>query len=590
MPLISRLRNDWSLWLFPLLYALASWRAYGDLGLLDNAHIVGGLWSDPIQQTWFLSYWQWAVTHTHVATWTSLMDHPLGINLLDNTSFPLLGILFVPLTSAFGPVAVLGLLFRLALFLSSLSAYFVLRRLVPSRIGAGIGGLIYGFGPALAADGQNWMHLTFMPLPPLMLYLLYRGLTDNVHSWRNGLLLGGLTVIQCLIEAEVALETLLAGALTAVAFGAVSSMHGSIGMRELNRFVRIAGGFLAAALVPLLALSLLILDSRGSFHGRLFPVHSGGYAPVDTLLPNPTNYLSSLTGIKVPAYPFISSSSNGAYVGVPILLAFAATGFQLRAQAFVRVAVAFTLICWVLTLGNYLARMNETVTSIPLPFYLISRLPLGGSLDGARFVPFVDLGLAVVLAAGIAALIKSKRLLVGRLAGGAVIVLGIVLGAPASGLASDSVAKYAPFQAASTAVERHIPRGGVVLTLPYSNGGPIESLLWQALAGMRYEMLGGYAIRQLPPGYPAYGYPELSQAQVSCLLMAGPASTRGSTCQSVRAVRPQLRAFVRRWHVSAILVQVQRGDGTMLRFLDRLYRSHGRSGSMDVWTTGLRSP
>jgi len=149
-----------------------------------------------------------------------------------------------------------------------------------------------------------------------------------------------------------------------------------------------------------------------------------------------------------------------------------------------------------------------------------------------------------------------------------------------------SVDAFAPKDVASPAIEHLIPRGGVVMTQPYSNGGPIEAMLWQAAAGMRWKAMGGYAIRKSPPGYPAYGYPPIAQTTVACLLMAGAPASRGATCQSIPAATRVLRGFVKRWDVSAILVQAVPGDADMFKLLDGLYPRHAHSHSMYVWATG----
>jgi hypothetical protein len=587
MARIDPLRRDWTLWFFPLVYVIAAWRIYGNLGLLDNSRIVGGPWSDPVQQAWFLEYWKWAVLHAHFSAWTNLMDHPLGFDLFDNPSLPLVAIPSIPLTALFGPVATLGLLFRLAFFLSALSGFLVLRRVLATPVAAGLGGLMYAFGPSQVAWGQNWLHFTFVPLPPMMLYLIYRGVTDPAHARRHGVRLGVVTIAEALIDPEFAVEALIVAGLTLGVLLIARRTKRNVSSRDFVGFFRTGVGFATVAIVPLALLSWLILYGRAAYRGGLFALHSSGYSPVDLLLPNANNYVSSLFGLHLPDYTV--GARNGTYVGIPLIIAFAVITVRLRRQPLVRATAVMTVIAWVLTLGNYLSTQNGTVTSIPLPFSVINRLPVGASIDGTRFTLLLDLGVAVVLAAGIDALIRSARWLGARIAFAGVIAFGVALAAPVSALSAASVAPFAPFEAASRPIERVIPRGGVVLTLPYSNGGPIESMLWQTMAGMRFDIMGGYAMRQAPPGYPAFGYPELAQTTVDCLLMAGPAKNRGAPCQSLRVARRRLRAFVRQWQVSAILVQIQPREGDTIKLLNSLYETRDHDGSIYVWATGVKS-
>ena len=66
--------------------------------------------NDPFQMTWFLSYVPYALTHGLSIFHTNYIDYPSGVNLADNTSVPLLGILGWPITATLGPIADLQLL------------------------------------------------------------------------------------------------------------------------------------------------------------------------------------------------------------------------------------------------------------------------------------------------------------------------------------------------------------------------------------------------------------------------------------------------------------------------------------------------
>ena len=587
MARLERSLRDPTLWFFPLVYAVVAWRIYGNLGLLDNSRLIGGLWSDPVQQSWFLEYWKWSVINGHFSSWTNLMDYPVGFNLFDNPSLSLLAIPAVPLTALFGPIAVLNLLFRLGFFLSALTVFLLLRRVLPSRIAAGLGGMMYAFGPSQVAWAQNWLHFSFVPLPPLMLYFVYRGVTDRDRAWQHGRRLAIATVAEALIDPEFVIETFLAAGLTLVIFLIVRAVRRKVRRSDFAGLYRTGAGFTLAAVIPLGLLAGLILFGRGSYQGGFVALHTSGYTPADILLPSGSNFLTSLLRITVPDYT--TEALNGTYIGIPLIVAFAAVTAALRRVTIVRAAATMAVIAWVLSLGNYLSTGGLTPTPVPLPFNLIYRLPTGSSIGATRFTLFLDLGVAVVLAAGINAVITSRRWLALRIPLAGMIAFGVALAAPTTALSSGSTASYAPREVASASIEHLIPNGGNVFTLPYSNGGPIESLLWQSAVGMRFKMMGGYAIRELPPGYPAYGYPEIIQPAVDCLLMAGPPQSRETSCQSMSAARSRLRAFVRHWHVSAILVQLQPGDSDLLRLLDGLYRRRAHNRSVYVWRTETRS-
>jgi hypothetical protein len=69
-------------------YAIGAWLLYLPLGLVDSAHIAGAVNADQADQVWFLALADWCVVHAHLSPFTTLIDYPSGINLLDNAGMP----------------------------------------------------------------------------------------------------------------------------------------------------------------------------------------------------------------------------------------------------------------------------------------------------------------------------------------------------------------------------------------------------------------------------------------------------------------------------------------------------------------------
>ena len=114
--------------------------------------------------TWFLSWVPYALRHGLSFFHTGFLDYPLGVDLANNTSVPLLGLLAAPVTVLLGPIAAFNILLRLAFASSSASMFLVLRNWCrwPAAF---VGGLAYGFGPYMVTQGQNHLNLVFADDP-----------------------------------------------------------------------------------------------------------------------------------------------------------------------------------------------------------------------------------------------------------------------------------------------------------------------------------------------------------------------------------------------------------------------------------------
>ena len=78
---------------------------------------------------------------------TNYLDYPLGVDLANGTSVPLLGVLASPITFTLGPVAAFNILLRVAFASSAGSMFLVLRNWSRTSI-AFAGGLVFGLDRA----------------------------------------------------------------------------------------------------------------------------------------------------------------------------------------------------------------------------------------------------------------------------------------------------------------------------------------------------------------------------------------------------------------------------------------------------------
>ena len=88
------------------------------------------------------------------------------MNLAQNTSAPLLGLLTAPLTLAVSPIASVNLLLWLAFPLSAFSMFVVLRHWVRWDLAAFVGGALYGFSPYMVTQAVSALAHGIRAPPP----------------------------------------------------------------------------------------------------------------------------------------------------------------------------------------------------------------------------------------------------------------------------------------------------------------------------------------------------------------------------------------------------------------------------------------
>jgi hypothetical protein len=169
---------------------------------------------DPAIFMWFLRWVPFALGNGHDLLVSHHLNYPDGVNLMWNTSLPLPGLLLAPVTTAWGPVLSFNLLLVLAYGLSAWCAYLAIRRFAPAHLAAAVGGLVYGFSPAIRVQSHH-LHMSLAFLVPLMLLALHEILVRQRRSpWLVGTGLGLMAGAQLLIGEELlAMTALLAFAM-----------------------------------------------------------------------------------------------------------------------------------------------------------------------------------------------------------------------------------------------------------------------------------------------------------------------------------------------------------------------------------------
>jgi hypothetical protein len=466
---------------------------------------------------WFLAWPAFALTHGLNPLYSSWVDYPHGVNLMNNTAEPFLGLLFAPVVARYGAVAVFNLLMRLAFAVSGISMCLVLRRWTRWWPAAFVGGLFYELSPFMVGQSQAHLFLTFVPLPPIMVALFDELVIRRRHVVRNGILLGTVIAVQLMISGEILAMSLLAAG---CALLVLAIRHPVAARQEIKK---VAAGVAAGVA------SFVVLAGYPAWVYFAGPYHvSGPPHPLSLLekyrsLPGSLVYPTTLQHFGFGSWlakGMSLVSGNGAghehtiYLGVPLLCVLAFILVRCRRVGQVQLFAALTAGAWLVTLGLRRGPLG-------LPYELVTRLPIvNGGLD-LRYSFLMYLGASVVLAVGLDRMQREgvvggvveqrpspgidgagqgtpaglddasawRRRLLLRTGGCiGIATVGLVPLVPALPYASSPVAVPALFTASSSPVRS----GSIVLSypLPISWGGDNDqALLWQSAARMRFKLI-----------------------------------------------------------------------------------------------------
>jgi hypothetical protein len=162
-----------------------------------------------------------------------------------------------------------------------------------------------------------------------------------------------------------------------------------------------------------------------------------------------------------------------------------------------QLATALFLVSAVLSLGPHLS-IDARSTDIPMPFLIVSHVPLLNDVLPARFSLEMFACLAAMVAFGLDDMQRSSprpAWLTGRVAAGAFLAVFVVTQLPQWPYGTWSQPTL------PSAIRAAIPNENpVTLTYPYPTGFTTQALTWQMDNGYKFRLLGGYAHATNPNG------------------------------------------------------------------------------------------
>jgi hypothetical protein len=545
----------------------------GNLGAPASTSIARGV-GDGALMAWFLQWTPHALQHGLNPLFSTHMNVPDGVNVMWNTSLLLPGLVLAPVTLAFGPVLSFNLLLALGLGLSAWCAAMVFHRYVRSRVAALLGGLVYGFSPYMLAQSRGHLHLTLVFLVPLLLAVLDELLVrQRRHPLVAGAALGLLAAAQLFTGEEVLVFTAILGLAMVVVLALLfpRQLRGRVGHA-------VAGLGVAAVVFAALAAWPVWFQLTGPQHvsGDLHPVEKLATDLFGPVVPNRVQAITSDAALRVSSrFPGNLAETNG-YLGIPLVLILAFTVVRWWRTPLVRVAAVLFLLALVLSMGARLV-VGGRPTELPLPWAAIDSLPLLESAVPNRFMLLADLFAGLLLAVFVdRALTWATAPRLGALVLTGAAFLALLPRGPLGGVPVEVPAFFTGSEV------RRIPAGSVALVAPAPSAGHAAPMFWQAMAGLRFRIPGGYFVGPDPTGQPKYGANPTPLTRRMTRIRAGFPAPRLDPEE-----RAELVGDLVRWRVGTVVVGPMERPGTqatMVRFLtDLLGRRPSSTGGVWVW-------
>ncbi len=450
---------------------------------LDPTRTYGGS-ADAEQKMWFLSWPSFALTHHHNPLLSDYLNHPDGFSLLWNTTMPLLGVVLWPVTALWGAVATYNVITTAAISLAAFFAFLAIHRYVANLLTSAVGGLLYGFSPAMMAQGSGHATVVFAAatVPVALLLVDELLLRQRLRARTLGLLMGAFAVFEYFASQEFLVTECIAGVIIAAVLALMNRERTHERLAYALRALGIATALSAVALAyPIIAIQLSGPDRvRGLVHSAdIFST-----TPLNFLIPEGSEWLSPAWLSPLNSRFSGNGSEADAYIGLPLLALAVFVLIRHWRTPLVRATGMVSVIIAIFSLGPHFTPLRKSF--FPLPWYPFSRLPLLGNVQPSRMMFFVFLGLGILLAYGLSRLRERSRGLVLPALVAVIVLLPLFpkLPLPAQAITSGS------YFSSPTVAE--IPDGAVALTIPFASQAAMGPMNWQRESGMRFKLLGGY--------------------------------------------------------------------------------------------------
>jgi hypothetical protein len=361
------------------------------LWISPHGRVLAGNDDDHGVFLFILAHGERVLFHGDNPFWTGRLNAPVGVNMMANTSILALSLPMAPVTHLFGPGVSMAVLLTLGLAGTAAAWYYVLsRHLVRSRLAAWIGGLWCGFCPAMVSHANGHVNFVCQFVVPFIVWQVLR-LREPGRAVRGGVVLGLLITLQVFINEEVLLFTALTLGVFVLGYALIARTEAAAVARRFAAGLGVAGVTSGALLAGPLWWQF---TGPGSYHGQ--PFTPGEY--VTDLLSVGAFARQSLAGNGVVArWLSISATEDNTFFGVPMLVMIVVCVVLTWRSAAARATGLAGLVLLVVSMGPHL-QVGGHRTSIPLPFGLVSHVPVLDLVSVTRFAMVAATVVGVLLA------------------------------------------------------------------------------------------------------------------------------------------------------------------------------------------------
>jgi len=340
---------------------------------------------DPPVFIWYLRWVPFAISHGLNPLFTSYLDFPDGINLMWQTSVPLLGLLLAPITLTLGPIFAYNLLMTASMALAAWCAFLAFRRHVERPWAAALGGLLFGFSPYMLAQSLGHPHVGVVFICPLMLIAFQEAVLRQRRSpWRLGAVIGALAAAQLLISEELLLTQVL---VACMALAILVGLRPDQVRRRAAYVFKVLG--VAAGILTMVAVWPLWMQFFGpqAVHGTLATSNVFVTDLAGVVLPTSLQAIAPSALTAVTDRFSGSQYEAGGFVGLPLLALLVLAAVRWWRAPVVQVASMLALLAAGLSLGVTL-HLGGVTTGIPAGLLALGFLAVGRTRVG-RVTPVV---------------------------------------------------------------------------------------------------------------------------------------------------------------------------------------------------------
>jgi hypothetical protein len=516
---------------------------------------------------WQLTWPQYALLHSLNPFFSDYANYPAGVNLLWDAAMPIAAILLWPVTSTLGPLLSYNLLVTVGVALSAWTAFLLIRRYVRQPVAAGVGGLLYGFSPYMAAHAHGHVAIIVVFLTPLILLVIDEIVRVQRHRpLLLGVALALLSFAQFFTSEEVLLTTGMVVLVLVVVAAALWPQHAV-------RRVRYAATALlsAGALFALLVAWPVAFQLFGPQHFTVSPHGPNVY--VNDLLgfwvPTEVQWIAPRRLLAISAKFTGNAAEWNSYVGVPLSLLLVFSVVRHWHNDWVRLSALAGAIVAILSLGITLHVGGSVKTWLPvftlaLGFLLVPsiparalvlltfalwlalwRMPLVENVLPARLMLYGYLFAGLVMAVFVEDLFgRGWRRLALVLTALLVALVPLVPRLPFTYTEVPVPSFFAP----DGPVTR-IPEGSVALVAPIATFDSANAMLWQANSNMRFRMPESDFLVPAPGNGLYFDTPPTATTQALRDVAHGVAPAAADD-----RLRQAMRADLARWGVQTVIV------------------------------------